>query len=72
MFRYHPLEAASVLALGATLCALPSVAEAQAPSTELPSVTVEAPRTAVRAKPAAQKPRVRAASVRRPPKPATA
>ncbi|MGY4224247.1 iron complex outermembrane receptor protein [Bradyrhizobium sp. USDA 4503] len=72
MFRYHPLEAASVLALGATLCALPSAAEAQAPSTELPSVTVEAPRTAVRAKPAAQKPRVRAASVRRPPKPATA
>ncbi|MCS3449685.1 MULTISPECIES: TonB-dependent receptor family protein [Bradyrhizobium] len=70
MFRYHPLEAASVLALGATLCALPSAAEAQAPSTELPSVTVEAPRTAVRAKPAAQKPRVRAASVRRPPKPA--
>ncbi|MTV12792.1 MULTISPECIES: TonB-dependent receptor [Bradyrhizobium] len=72
MFRYHPLEAASVLALGATLCALPSAAEAQAPSTELPSVTVEAPRTAVRAKPAAQKPRVRAASVQRPPKPATA
>ncbi|MFQ3458764.1 TonB-dependent receptor [Bradyrhizobium sp. UFLA06-06] len=70
MFRYHPLEAASVLALGATLCALPSAAEAQAPSTELPSVTVEAPRTAVRAKPAAAKPRVRAASVRRPPKPA--
>lgn len=72
MFRYHPLEAASVLALGATLCALPSAAEAQAPSTELPSVTVEAPRTAVRAKPAAPKPRVRAASVRRPPKSATA
>ncbi|MBP1297289.1 TonB-dependent receptor family protein [Bradyrhizobium elkanii] len=71
MFRYHPLEAASVLALGATLCALPSAAEAQAPSTELPSVTVEAPRTAVRAKPAAPKPRPRAASVRRPPKPAT-
>ncbi|MGX1354699.1 iron complex outermembrane receptor protein [Bradyrhizobium elkanii] len=71
MFRYHPLEAASVLALGATLCALPSAAEAEAPSTELPSVTVEAPRTAVRAKPAAPKPRPRAASVRRPPKPAT-
>ncbi|ODM77652.1 TonB-dependent receptor family protein [Bradyrhizobium elkanii] len=71
MFRYHPLEAASVLALGATLCALPSAAEAEAPSTELPSVTVEAPRTAVRAKPAAPKPRPRAASVQRPPKPAT-
>ncbi|MEY9494686.1 iron complex outermembrane receptor protein [Bradyrhizobium elkanii] len=71
MFRYHPLEAASVLALGATLCALPSAAEAEAPSTELPSVTVEAPRTAVRTKPAAPKPRPRAASVRRPPKPAT-
>ncbi|MGY4479438.1 TonB-dependent receptor family protein [Bradyrhizobium sp. USDA 3364] len=63
MFRLHPRGGASALMLGAALATIASWAKAQ---TALPSVTVEAPRTATRAKPAAPKPRVRAASARRP------
>lgn len=69
MFRFHLRGGASALMLGAALSAITSWAKAQ---TELPSVTVEAPRPAARAKPAASKPRVHAASVRRPAKPRAA
>ncbi|MEN3349593.1 MAG: iron complex outerrane recepter protein [Bradyrhizobium sp.] len=67
MFRYHPPGGASALVLGAALCAIPPLipSSAQAQSTALPPVTVEAPQAA-RAKPAAAKPRARTASVRRP------
>ncbi|WP_210190215.1 hypothetical protein, partial [Bradyrhizobium sp. NAS96.2] len=62
MFRFQPRGRASALMLGAALSTINCWAKAQ---TTLPSVTVEAPQTAARTKPVAQKPRVRAASVRR-------
>lgn len=55
--------------LGAALSAIPSGTSAQSPSTALPPVTVDAPQ-AVRAKPVGPKPRARAVTARRPPKPA--
>ncbi|MBR0872481.1 TonB-dependent receptor [Bradyrhizobium tropiciagri] len=68
MLRHHPLGGAGVLALGAALAGSPTGANAQTSGAELPAVTVDAPQ-ATRAKPAAAKPRARAASVRRAPKP---
>lgn len=69
MFRFQPRGRASALMLGAALSTINCWAKAQ---TTLPSVTVEAPQTAARTKPVAQKPRVRVTSVRRPPKPRAA
>ena len=60
-----------MLMLGAALAGDPSGAKAQTSGTELPPVTVDAPQAA-RAKPAAAKPRVRAAAARRAPKPRAA
>lgn len=64
MFRYYPRGGAGALMLGAALSTTPSWAEAQKTGTELPAVTVDAPRAA-RARPTGPKPRARAVAVRR-------
>ncbi|AUC97312.1 TonB-dependent receptor [Bradyrhizobium sp. SK17] len=69
MFRFHPRGGASALMLGAALSTINCWAKAQ---TALPSVTVEAPQPAARAKRVAAGPHARTASVRRPPKPRAA
>jgi iron complex outermembrane receptor protein len=71
MFRYRVLTGASTLVLCSALSVVSSMTKAQTADRTLPPVTVDAPRE-VRARPAAQKPRVRSSSVRqraRPPVP---
>src|SRR5258705_5868848 len=63
MFGYRVLTSASTLVLCSALCAIPSTTKAQTADQTLPPVTVDAPREA-RARPAAQKPRVRSSSAR--------
>ena len=64
MFRYRALNSASTLALCSALSAIPSMSNAQTADQTLPPVTIEAPREA-RARPAAQKPRIRSSSAGR-------
>ena len=63
MFRYRALSSTSTLVLCSALCAIPSVTEAQTADRPLPPVTIDAP-PELRARPAAQKPRVRSSSAR--------
>jgi iron complex outermembrane receptor protein len=64
MFRNRALSSASLLVLCSLVSVLPSRTRAQTAERMLPPVTVDAPRE-VRTRPAAQKPRLRAASARR-------
>lgn len=61
MFRYHALGGVSLLAIGSSLSALPTVVAAQTANQTLPAVNVDAPRPAA-ARPAARRPGVRAAA----------
>jgi iron complex outermembrane receptor protein len=65
MCGYHRLGGASLLVLGGALCAIPLPARAQTADRALPPVTVEAPRE-TRARPVAQKPKLRTSAVRGP------
>ena len=71
MFRFHALSGASMLVLCGGLSIVPSMINAQTADQPLPPVTIDAPRVAV-GRPAVQKPRVRASSVRRQTRPPAA
>jgi len=71
MFRFHALSGASTLALCSALSTIPSTINAQTAAQSLPPVTVDAPRE-VRARPAAQKPRVGSSSAQRQTRPPAA
>ena len=71
MFHRHALHSAGTLMLCSALCEIPCLANAQTGDRILPPVTIEAPH-ALRARPAAEKPRVRSSSARRQTRPPVA
>jgi iron complex outermembrane receptor protein len=63
VFRYRALSSTSTFVLCSAFCAIPSMTKAQTADRPLPPVTIDAP-PELRARPAAQKPRVRSSSAR--------